>query len=90
MLVRIQMREKTLPQVRRAHLRSIDRTKEIEWIARHRNEYLGEWVILHGDRLLAHGSDPQPLLKQVRAQGVDRPLVIQIEEKPRASMGGWL
>lgn len=84
------MGDKTLPHVRRVQLRPIDRTKGIDWIAQHRNEYLGQWVILDGDRLISHGDDPQSLLKNARSAGIERPLVVRIEEEPAAYVGGWL
>jgi hypothetical protein len=38
------------------------RTAEFAWIQAHADEYPGEWIVLDGDRLLAHGLR----LKQVR------------------------
>ncbi len=38
------------------------RGAEFAWIRAHAHEYAGEWVVLDGDRLLAHGLR----LKQVR------------------------
>ena len=84
------MPEKTLPEVQRSRLGAVDRTNELAWIAEHGPEYRGEWVVLDGNRLIAHGSDPQPLLKQARSQGLERPLVTRIEEEPGAFTGGWL
>ena len=84
------MSVRTLPRVRQARLRSIDRTQEFAWIAEHRREYQGKWVVLDGNRLIGHGVDPGPLVEQARSQGVERPLVTRIEEEPIASMGGWL
>ena len=84
------MPEKTLPEVRRARLRPVDRTSELAWIAEHGSEYRGEWVVLDGKRLIAHGSDPQSLFKQARFQGVEGPLVTRIDEEPAAFTGGWL
>ena len=31
--------------------------QEIAWIEEHRDEYLGQWVALNGNRLLAHGTN---------------------------------
>ncbi len=84
------MPEKTLPPVRRAHLPAVDRTREVEWIAQHRREYLGKWVVLDGDRLIGHGVDPGPLVEKARSQGIKRPLVVRVVEEPAAYSGGWL
>ena len=84
------MPARTLPPVRPARLRPIDRTHELAWITQHRCEYQGEWVVLEGDRLIGHGVDPGPLVERARSQGVERPLVTRIEEENTASTGGWL
>lgn len=31
--------------------------QERAWLNAHRDEYLGQWVALDGDRLIAHGTD---------------------------------
>ncbi len=84
------MPAKTLPPVRPARLKSIDRSHELAWINQYGCEYRGEWVVLDGNRLIAHGVDPGPLVERARSQGVERPLVTRIEEEPIASTGGWL
>jgi hypothetical protein len=84
------MHARTLSPVRPARLKSLDRSHELAWITQHRREYQGEWVVLDGNRLIGHGTDPGPLVERARAQGVERPLVTRIEEEPIASTGGWL
>jgi hypothetical protein len=84
------MPARTLPRVRPARLKAIDRSPELAWIARHGREYQGEWVVLDGERLIGHGVDPGPLVERARSQGVERPLVARIQEEPTASTGGWL
>ena len=84
------MRARTLPPVRPARLKPIDRTHELAWISQHGREYQGEWVVLDGSRLIGHGVDPEPLVERARSQGVERPLVTRIEEESIASTGGWL
>ncbi len=67
------------------------RTHEQEraWVYAHRDEYLGEWVALEGDRLLAHGPDARQVYLTAREAGVDSPYLDRIEERETASMGGW-
>ena len=84
------MPARTLPPVRPARLKSIDRSHELAWIVEHGRQYRGEWVVLDGNRLIGHGIDPGPLVERAHSQGVERPLVTRIEEEPRASTGGWL
>jgi hypothetical protein len=84
------MPSRTLPSVRPARLKSIDRSLELAWISQHRGEYQGEWVVLEGDRLIGHGTDPNPIVEQARSQGIERPLVARIEEDTVPATGGWL
>ena len=84
------MAEKTLPQVRRARLPYIDRSREMAWIAQHREEYAGQWVALDGDRLIAYGDDPLSFKEKVRSEGIDRPFIVHIPKETGPSMGGWM
>ena len=51
----------------------IDLKKELEWLKEHWRGYLGEWVVLDGDRLIGHGPDPIPIVEQACAEGVKMP-----------------
>lgn len=64
---------------------------EREWIERHRDEYLDQWVALDGDRMIAHGPDARSVYLAARAAGVRVPFLQQITPKEGdAFMGGWL
>lgn len=61
------------------------------WIREHRAEYLGQWVVLDGDRLISHGSNSQTVFEQARAAGIEPPFLEQIREEEKGPfMGGWL
>jgi hypothetical protein len=68
------------------------RTNEQEraWIYAHRDEYLGQWVALDGDHLIAHGADARTVYEAARAQGVEIPYIDRVEPQVEAFMGGWL
>lgn len=38
------------------------RAMESTWVERHRDEYLGQWVALEGDTLIAHGGNAREVL----------------------------
>lgn len=78
------------PQVRKSPLGNIDFSQEREWLRQHRHDYVGQWIVLDGDRLIGHGSDPLPLVAQARAEGVQIPFVefVRVESEPFC--GGWL
>jgi hypothetical protein len=57
-----------------------DRTREYEWLAKHRRDYIGQWIALEGDRLVAHSADAKEMFAQVDATGVTQPLVLYVED----------
>jgi len=60
------------------------RTRELEWRetqAHMLQRYVGEWVALEGERVIAHGSDPVQVVTQARAQGVHTPYVFFVESR---------
>ncbi|HKV40801.1 MAG TPA: hypothetical protein VJX67_16425 [Blastocatellia bacterium] len=64
--------------------------RERAWINEHRDEYLGMWVALDGDKLLAHGADPRQVYLTAREAGVECPYVDRVEPSYDAFMGGWV
>jgi hypothetical protein len=64
--------------------------QERAWMDRNRDEYLGQWVALKGDRLVAHGTDARQVYLAARQAGIDEPYVERVEKRDEASMGGWL
>ncbi len=84
------MPAKTLPLVRPAQLKAIDRSRELLWLSQHRREYFGEWVVLNADQLIGHGKSLESIMERARALGIERPLVVRIEEDDLPRMGGWL
>lgn len=79
----------SLPEIRKA-TNTVDFTKIGEWLKQHRHEYVGNWVVLDGDRLVGYGDDPRPIVTQARAEGVMVPFVEFIRDESEPFMGGWL
>lgn len=84
------MSTKILPEVRKSTLPYIDRSREMAWLAEHEEEYAGQWVLLWGDRLVAHGDDLLALRDKALTEGIDRPLVVHCRTWFGPVMGGWL
>jgi len=78
------------PEVRRSRFGRVDCAKERAWLAEHRREYIGQWVVLDGDRLVGHGPDPKPIVEQARAEGLKALFVQFIRDDSEPYMGGWL
>jgi hypothetical protein len=63
--------------------------RERAWIESHRDEYLGQWVALDGDRLIAHGPEARQVYQEARAAGVEVPYVERIKQDDGLPFGGW-
>ena len=65
--------------------------KAMNWVAEHRAEFLGQWVVLVGDQLISHGTDAKIVYEQAKALGIPTPFLEQIHEQEKGPvMGGWL
>jgi Family of unknown function (DUF5678) len=53
-------------------------SKELRWLKEHRHEYMGQWVALDGDRLVAHGTNAREVFQAAREAGVKVPFIEQI------------
>jgi|SRR5581483_4273880 len=55
------------------------RTKEYEWLDQHRYEYIGEWLALEGDQLVAHGPVAKEVFAEARRKGF-QPLFVYVDD----------
>lgn len=63
--------------------------KAMKWIDDHREEYLGQWVALVGDRLISHGPNAKQVHEVARAAGIAVPFVVRVEPEERPFFAGW-
>lgn len=63
-----------------------DSTRELRWLAEHWREYVGQWVALDGDRLIAHGPDAKEVYAAADADGAYLPLVDLVWDRDRPSV----
>ncbi|HZS06359.1 MAG TPA: DUF5678 domain-containing protein [Blastocatellia bacterium] len=84
------MSSTTMPEVRKSSIGHIDLQRELDWLKEHAHEYIGEWVVLDGDRLVGHGPDPRPIFAQARAEGVKMPFVKLVRDETEPFTTGWL
>jgi hypothetical protein len=55
-----------------------DRSREWDWLARHSDEYAGQWVAIDGDRLVSHGLVFKEVRAAARAERRDAPPYVGI------------
>lgn len=63
--------------------------QERAWVEAHRDEYLGQWVALDGDFLIAHGTDARSVYDEARSRGITSPYLVHVAPKVEAYVGGW-
>lgn len=73
--------------VRLVPVKSFD--EERKWISQYHEQYRGQFVVLAGDRLLAHGVDEGEVIDQARLAGFQSPFVTYIEAEEHY-LSGWL
>ena len=61
-----------------------------KWLKENRAEYLGQWVCLYGDKLIAHGADGREVFQRAKELGIKTPFLEHIVEEPKFFTGGWL
>jgi Family of unknown function (DUF5678) len=64
------------------------RTQELEWRRTHRDvlrNFAGQWVVLEGEQIVAHGKDPQQVVGDARAKGVQVPYIFYVGKPTDAS-----
>ena len=59
---------------------SKDRTAENEWLKENRAKYVGRWIGLEGNQLIASSHRAKDVYAAAKELKIDRPLVIYIEE----------
>jgi Family of unknown function (DUF5678) len=77
--------DRELEQVAPAQSRGIEST----WVERHRDKYLGQWVALEGDTLIAQGTNAREVYLAARQAGIAGPYIVHITPKVDAYIGGW-
>jgi hypothetical protein len=65
------------------------RAIESNWAERHRDKYLGQWVALEGDTLIAQGANAREVYLAARQAGIASPYIVHITPKVEAYIGGW-
>jgi len=63
--------------------------KTEKWLRENREKYMGQWVALEGDRLIAHGPDALKVHAEAKAAGIAVPFVEHIVEEKEPFYAGW-
>lgn len=66
-----------------------ERREELQWLAKEAGPYAGEWVVLHGSRLVAHGLKLADVSATAAAAGIDEPFFARVPKVTGVPFGGW-
>jgi hypothetical protein len=68
------------PRVKRSPRKDVDRSPEFRWLKEQGSRYLGQWVALSGETLVAHSSTLKELLAKLEGKEFERtPLIHRID-----------
>ena len=65
------------------------RNVEQKWIRDHASEYVDQWVVVEGDRLISHGMDGKAVYEEALAKGVTSPFLTHVSLPDDLPGGGW-
>jgi ribosomal protein L19 len=71
-----------VPENASAQDRLTGRSRELAWREANKDElqaFAGEWVVLEGEQIVAHGPDPAELVAAARRSGVPVPYVFFVD-----------
>ena len=60
------------------------RQRELQWLQSNRKElqgFAGEWIVLDGERIIAHGRNAAEVVREARSKGVHVPFLHRVEGK---------
>ncbi len=60
----------------------------LQWIEKHKEKFDGKFVVLDGDKLIAHGTDSKTVYDEARAKGYKSPFLKRVKAKT-LPFGGW-
>jgi hypothetical protein len=60
----------------------------LQWVDEHKEKFDGQFVLLEGGKLIAHGTNPKELYATARANGISIPFVKRVKAKD-LPFGGW-
>lgn len=63
-------------------------SRALKWIDEHKEEFDGQFVVLDGDILIAHGNDSKTVYDDARAKGYQSPFLKRVKAKV-LPFGGW-
>lgn len=90
--VRQWLEEKSQPNISEDwQIKAAGSAKSLRWLNENRQQYLGQWIALDGDRLIANGQSAKEVYAKAKAEGVKIPFVeLVTEEENTPFSGGWL
>lgn len=62
--------------------------RALQWVETNKEEYDGQFVLLEGDVLIAHGTNPKKLYETARSKEIKIPFVKRVKAK-ELPFGGW-
>lgn len=62
--------------------------RALKWLEENKEEFDGQWVVLDGDQLIAHGFNGKEVYEEAKANGIETPFLERVKAK-ELPFGGW-
>jgi hypothetical protein len=62
---------------------------ELLWLKQNGRNYIGQWIALEGNQLLAYGKTHREVLDAARATGAQSPLIHLVEDPDMPILNGF-
>jgi len=67
------------------------RRQEMAWLKNPDARFLGQWVVLEGNEVIAHASEAKVAYEEARATGIRSPFLVFVPEPDESPFaGGWI
>lgn len=67
------------------------RRQEIAWLKKPDARFLGQWVVIEGNEVIAHASEGKVAYEEARAKGIRSPFLAFVPEPEESPfVGGWI
>ena len=84
------LQRRSSPPVVRRVADDVDKSREYAWVARPDLLYVNEWIVLEGDKVVAHGADAKSVYSDARARGISSPFMHFVNEPDPVPLWiGW-
>jgi hypothetical protein len=86
---KMKLREALDQELERRAVPTRSRVAESNWIERNRQTFVGQWVAIQGEALIAQGTNARDVYLSTLQAGIQCPYIVHMTPNEDAYIGGW-